>query len=209
MNLQQARNKLEQRKGQKQQLEKNLKQAEKNEKYYDTQVKRHIKAREVLNQFSIFMKKRLQYKMSGLTTLALEAALDDPYKLQVEFVRRRNKTECDIYFDYHGEKVEPKYSGGGAMDIASFALRIASISMQRPPLRNVLVLDEPFKHLKGERANENALQMIKEISTRPEINIQIIMISDERIAREKTLDVADRLFEFSLEDGVTNVNVLK
>jgi len=209
MEIQQARNKLEQKKGRKSQLEKNLQQAEKNITHYKKQVKSHGEAREVLNQLSMYIQERLQYNISNLTTLAIEAVLDDPYKLVVEFVRRRNKTECDIYFDYHGNRVEVKYGGGGAMDIAALALRIASWSMQRPRSRNTLILDEPFKHVKGAQANKNTLKMIKQISSQPEIGAQIIMVADERVSREQIIEVADRLFEFSLEDGVTQVKQLK
>ena len=110
--------------------------------------------------------------------MALEAVMVNPYELVLEFVERRNKTECDILFR-RGERLrDPFYAGLGAVDIASFALRIASWSMSDPKLRNVMVLDEPFKHLKGKEDNERAIQMVKQISEK--LNLQIIMVSDER-----------------------------
>jgi DNA repair exonuclease SbcCD ATPase subunit len=118
----------------------------------------------------------------------------NPYELKVEFIQRRNKTECDLYFVREGHKVDPlTASGVGAVDIASFALRIASWSMKKPRTRNVILLDEPFKHLKGKDANHRVLNMINEISKR--MGLQIIMVSDERIPKEDIIAAADRVFE--------------
>ncbi len=40
-----------------------------------------------------------------------------------------------------------KASGGGVVDVASFALRLASLMLARPIPRRLIVLDEPFKFL--------------------------------------------------------------
>ena len=86
--------------------------------------------------------------------------------------------------------------------MAAFALRVASWSMQFPRTRDVLILDEPFKHLKGEEANRKVLEMVKEISSK--LGLQIIMVSDERISRTATIEAADKVFETSIKKGVTN-----
>jgi hypothetical protein len=147
---------------------------------------------------------QLQYHISDITSLALESVFDDPYELAVEFVQRRNKTECDLYFVRKGNRVDPlTASGVGAVDVACFALRVASWSMNTPHSRPVLLLDEPFKHLKGQEENLRVLDMIKEISKK--LQLQIIMISDERIDREATIAATDRLFEVKIRKGISKI----
>lgn len=165
---------------------------------------RHEKAREIVREVGMKTQQQLQYHISDITSLALEAVFPNPYNLTVEFVQRRNKTECDLFFEREGEKINPiSDSGLGAVDVASFALRVASWSMMRPRTRNVMILDEPFKHLKGAEANKKVLDMINEISKK--MGLQIIMVSDERVSREDIIESADKVFEVSIKNGRSRV----
>jgi DNA repair exonuclease SbcCD ATPase subunit len=202
--IQQLRNKLEQLKGSKIKLEKDIETLHQEIRINIRQLYRHEKAREIIKEVGIKTQQQLQYHISNIVSLALEAVFDDPYELSVEFVLRRNKTECDISFVRDGNKIDPlEDSGGGANDVASFALRVASWSMENPHSRNVIILDEPFKHLKGFDANIRVLDMIKEISQK--LNLQIIMISDERISREDIEAHSDRIFEIKLKNGISKI----
>jgi len=167
----------------------------------------HEKAREIVRKVGLATQSQLQYHISDITSLALEAVFPNPYELKVEFVERRNKTECDLKFIRDENEITPLSEGGlGAADVASFALRVASWSMLRPRTCNTVILDEPFKHLKGEQANLKVLQMINEISRK--LKIQIIMVSDERISREDIIDSADRVFEVSIKNRKSKVEVI-
>jgi DNA repair exonuclease SbcCD ATPase subunit len=206
MDLQTIRQKLEQRKGQKQQLLKNKQRVKQKQKAAKQSLRRCEKAREILKEVAIQTQQQLQYHISNITTTALEAVFDDPYQLEVEFVERRNKTECDIYFTRDDSRVDPlQASGYGAVDVASFALRVASWSMENPRSRPTLILDEPFKHLKGEEANRRVLQMVKEVCDK--LGLQIIMVSDERVSREATIEATDRLFDVSIKNGKSKIKV--
>lgn len=200
--IQQYRRKLEQQKGKRDQVQSDIEKTEKKINQLEIDLDNHEKAREVINEISMYVQKQLQYNISELTSLALEAVFDDPYQLVVEFVRRRNKTECDLYFDYNGNKIDPYLGGGGALDIASFALRLASWSMQRPQSRNVLLLDENFGNL-SDGLQSKAGQMLSEISQK--LGIQIIMVSHKKAL----IDSADRSFNVKLVDGVSQVEQLK
>ena len=119
--------------------------------------------------------KELEFHISDIVSLALAAVFKDPYELKIEFVIRRNKTEADLFFERGGERVHPlTASGGGAVDVASFALRIALWSLKRPKSANTIVLDEPFKFLSVD-LQDKAGQMIREISKK--LELQIIMVS--------------------------------
>jgi len=205
--IQSVRNGLEQQKGKKAQLDSDLALNRTQIREKRRELHRHEQAREIIREVGLKTQQQISYHISDITSLALEAVFDDPYQLEVEFVQRRNKTECDLYFVREGEKVDPlSASGGGAVDVASFALRIASWSMMRPHSRNTIILDEPFKHLKGQQANQRVLDMINEISKK--LNIQIIMVSDERIPREDIIASADKVFEVSIVNGKSKVKEL-
>lgn len=202
--IQQLRNNLEQRKGQKIALEQSITLSVQTIRDLRRSLRRHEQAREVIREVGLKTQQQLQYHIADITSLALEAVFNEPYALTVEFVQRRNKTECDLYFVRQGEQVDPiTASGGGAVDVAAFALRVASWSMARPRTRNVLLLDEPFKHLKGGEANQRVLDMINEISRK--MKLQIIMVSDERISREDIIASSDKVFEVKIKKGVSQV----
>jgi len=204
--IQSVRNGLEQQKGKRAQLDSDLALNRTQIREKRRELHRHEQAREIIREVGLKTQQQISYHISDITSLALEAVFDDPYQLEVEFVQRRNKTECDLYFVREGEKVDPlSASGGGAVDVASFALRIASWSMMRPHSRNTIILDEPFKHLKGQQANQRVLDMINEISKK--LNIQIIMVSDERIPREDIIASADKVFEVSIVNGKSKVEM--
>ena len=160
----------------------------------------HERAREIIREVGLKTQEQLQYHISDITSLALGAVFSDPYKLVVEFVQRRNKTECDLWFERDGERIDPiSASGGGAVDVASFALRIAAWSMQRPRSRQVIILDEPMRFLSVD-LQERASSMIKEISNK--LGLQFIIITHESTLAAE----ADKVFEVTIKKGVTQIS---
>ncbi len=204
ISVKELRIKLERRKGQKIQIEKNIESLEVSLSQSRKDLRAHTRAREVIKKVGLETQQQLSFNISEVTSMALNAVLDKPYELEVEFVEKRNKTECELWFARNGDLIKPYDAGGGALDVAAFALRAASWSMQFPRTRNVLILDEPFKHLKEEESNRKVLEMVREISSK--LGLQIIMVSDERISREATIEAADKVFETSIKKGVTNVS---
>lgn len=157
---------------------------------------------------------QLRYQLSELPKLALSSVFDDPYDFDVRFEQRRGGVEVDFWFIRDGQPISPKDNTGlGPVDIAGMALRPALWSLQNPRCRASIWLDEPFKHLKGQEANKRVLAMLKEICKPiPERNwpgLQIVMVADERASREDIMEVADKIFEFSMrgrQTVVTEIN---
>ena len=190
--IQLLRNKLEQQKGQKFQLEKSLSDLHLSLQNKKRSLIRHEQAKEVVRTVGLVTQQELQFHIEDIVSMALEAVFPDPYKFAVEFVQRRNKTECDLYFVRDENKVDPlTASGVGAVDVASFALRIASWSMMQPRTRNTIILDEPFRYL-SENYQEQASKMVKEISEK--LGIQFLIITHE----EFLTTYADRVFQVSI-----------
>jgi DNA repair exonuclease SbcCD ATPase subunit len=164
------------------------------------ELRKHEEARIVLAQVAQDTQNQLSYRIGDITTLALDSVFPNPYSLSMEFVTRRNKTECDLFFIRNGNICDPiAGSGGGAVDIAALALRVASWAVRRPRNNNVLLLDEPLSHLSA-NLRPQASQMIRTLSQN--IKLQIIMVSHA----EELIEAADVLFETTLQNGVSIVH---
>ena len=199
MNTKELRTILERQRGQQAQLNKSLSTTQDRVKENTRDLRRHEEAREIIQKVGLETQQQLQYHISDITTLALDAVFPEPYQLVAEFVERRNKTECDLYFVREGNKTDPEdASGGGAVDVASFALRIASWSMERPRTRPVMLMDEPLKFLSVD-LQEKASLMIKELANR--LGIQFIIITHE----ETLTEYADRVFQVNIKKGKSKV----
>lgn len=200
MNLIDIRAKLEQQKGQQIQIEQSIVKTKDIIKLKRRDLHSHEQARELVREAGLKTQQSLSFHISEITSLALAGVFDDPYTLEVEFVERRNKTECDLFFTRNGNSINPiDASGGGAVDIASFALRIASWSMENPRHRPTIILDEPLKNLDDDRI-EKGSAMLKEVSER--LGIQFIIVTHE----EALTAWADKVFKVSNRKGVSYVN---
>ncbi len=199
--IKELRNRLEQLKGEKNQLLTQIKQYRQQLRELKQQIIQYEKAREIIREVGLKTQQQLQYHISDITSLALEAVFDDPYTLKVEFVQRRNKTECDLLFVRNGKEIDPlEASGYGAVDIAAFALRVASWSMKTPKTRNTIILDEPMLSLSEDRQSL-ASRMLKEISER--LGIQFIIVTHKELLTE----YADKIF--SVSKGLSEVSSIK
>jgi DNA repair exonuclease SbcCD ATPase subunit len=195
--IQRLRKKLEYKKGQRDRTQQSIDCLEDEISFGKRMSHRHEMALEIVKQVGLTTQKQLEYHLSEQVSLAMEAVFDDPYHLKVNFQEKRGKTEVELLFCRRDMEFPPIGSaGGGAIDIASLALRIAYLSMRRDKkIRPFLLLDEPFSRLKGEDANKKALAIIQEISRN--LKLQIIMVSDERIPREDIIANADKVYEVS------------
>ena len=202
--LHHARRQYEQRVGRKNQLQDQLAETEVKLRGKHREARIAEKAQHVVRAVALETQAQLEYRIASTVSAAQEAVFgDEAYELNVKFKERRGKTECDLLFDRDGQLLDPLASTGyGAVDLAAFALRVACWSMgqERAP---ILLLDEPFKHLKGAEANRRAIQMVKEVSN--ELDLQVIMVSDERAPIEDICEGADRAFRIGLSEGVSTV----
>lgn len=199
MKTQDLRKKFERQTGKRDQLDSSITTLQEGIVEKTRSLRRHHEAKEIIRIVGLMTQEQLQSDISDITSLALDSVFPDPYQLQVEFVIRRNKTECDIFFVRDDMKIEPSIASGvGAMDVASFALRIASWSMMEPHTRNTIILDEPFRNL-SENYQEAASIMLKEISKK--LGIQFIIVTHIHTLAS----YADRIFEVKKRKKVSKV----
>jgi DNA repair exonuclease SbcCD ATPase subunit len=199
--IQQLRHKLEQQKGSRNTTLLSLTTIQRELEGKRISLHKHEEAREIIRKVGAETQNQLTFHIKDIVSLALDSVFDSPYTFGTDFVQRRQRTECDLYFERDGNRIDPMTASGvGAVDIASFALRIASWSMARPRTRNVIILDEPFRFL-SENYQEQAALMLREISQR--LGIQLIVIT-----HNQTLTTyADRIFEINIKKGISQVKI--
>jgi len=149
---------------------------------------------------------QLKFHIENVVNLGLNALFPDEYTFSLEFVVKYKKTEASFVFKKNGHQIEVGpygATGGGVVDMASLALRIAAWSLGKTD--NVLILDEPIQKIQPPALQEIAWQVIKELSKR--LSLQFIIISNSSNNVEFVQDIADRTFVVVKEneeiDGAT------
>ena len=138
---------------------------------------------------------QLRIPLEDMANLALGAVFDTPYTMNVSFVPRRNRTECDITFSRGGKVIKDLEfgGGGGAVDVAAFGLQMSMFALLRGRVRPLLIFDEPLRWLKGGDYPERGALMISELARQLKLIVLIVShIPEQRIG-------ADRLFHMRLE----------
>jgi DNA repair exonuclease SbcCD ATPase subunit len=165
----------------------------------------------LLEDAQIFLQKiaqetqeHLRFQIEDIVNLALETCFPGEYIFQIKFEISRGKTEAELVFlDQKTQRqIDPmNASGGGVIDLTTFALRIACYALERGT-DNVIVLDEPFRFLSRD-LQQRAGEILKILSER--MNLQIIMVSHIG----EIIDVADKVFEVKKnENGISRVKVV-
>ena len=117
----------------------------------------------------------LEFRISDIVTSSLAAVFDDPYEFKVRFDIKRSKTEAVLLFTRDGMEIDPlTASGGGVVEVAALALRIACFLISSPKPAPVLVLDEPAKCVSA-GFREKYADLLETLSSK--LGIQIIMIT--------------------------------
>ena len=155
-----------------------LEQAKTEKLLADQKLVTSTEARRVLQAVAQSIQQTVHGKIAGVVSRCLSLIFDEPYEFRINFVQKRNKTEAELVFVRDGNEIDPMTaSGGGVVDVTSFALRLACLMLARPATRRVIVLDEPFKFVSAEyrgRVRDMLLELAEQMG------IQFIMVTHVR-----------------------------
>ena len=124
-------------------------------------------------------------KIARVVTACLQTVFTDmDYEFKLRFDRKRNRTEAKPILIKDGHEIENPYDktekdnrsseSGGVLDIAGFTCQVAAIILSKPPIRPLLVMDEPFKGLSVEY-RAGARQIIQTLAK--DFGIQFLMVT--------------------------------
>ena len=117
-------------------------------------------------------------RIADLVEKCLGAVFDSPYQFQIKFVKKRGKTEAHPVFVRDGNELSYKDVGGGVIDVTSFALRLACLSLMNPRPRRLLVLDESFKFVSKRKDYRERIKILLETLSK-EMSFQIILVTHD------------------------------
>jgi hypothetical protein len=138
-----------------------------------------LKAQEILQHIAENTQNVAHKHIAGVVSRVMKGVFgEDAYEFKIDFVKRRGKTEAEIKFIKDDLVLDdPKNeSGGGAIQVAAFALRVACLLLSVPVLRRVLCFDEPLLHVNGVEYRNRISGMLRDLSN--ELGIQFIIASD-------------------------------
>jgi len=178
-------------------LRKQLKDETDNNIYHKERLLGAEKARIRIQLVARKTQENLRYHIENIVSLALSAVFPDPPEFCAEFVTKRNQPECNLMFVENGQEYKPiDGSGGGPLDVASFALRTTFWSLNKN--RRTLILDEPFKYVSPDLQSKVS-DMLRLVSDK--LELQIIMVSHA----EDINTSADKTFQVVKEKGESKI----
>jgi len=204
IDLKTLRHTLERKKGERDVVERRTIELDSLSKELERQVSFSEQAQIIIQAVARQTQKQLEYRVGELVSLAQASVFDDPWSLNLDFVLRRGKTECDLRWqksDGRGSGDIRYGGGGGEADVAALGLQFAMWSLQRPRTRNIMFLDEPARFLKGGDLPERGALMIKSISH--SLGLQMLIVSHI----PDQIEGADKIFECINKGGETQINV--
>jgi ABC-type sulfate/molybdate transport systems ATPase subunit len=71
-------------------------------------------------------------------------------------------------------------AGGGVVDVAAFALRLACLMLRRPKGRRLLVLDEAFRFLSERKEYRNRVRDLL-VSLSEEMQVQVVLVTHDPV----------------------------
>lgn len=150
------------------------------------------KAQAFIQKIAKETQSKIRFHIEDIVQLALDTCFLNKYEFIIDFVVERNKTVAKILFKEHGKEIDPmNSSGGGVVDIASFALRLAAWSLSKT--RPIIILDEPFKFLSRD-LHIRAGEIMRQLSDK--LKLQIIMVTHN----PSMVEVSNRIFEVKLKN---------
>lgn len=140
------------------------------------QEKHTLEAQAILQDISRQVQEIAHEQIASVVTRCLEAVFqEDAYTFKIEFEEKRGRTEAKLLFVKDGNEIDPvDASGGGVIDVASFALRLSCLVLSRPACRRLLVLDEPYKYLSKDY--QPYMREMLEILSK-EFGVQVILVT--------------------------------
>lgn len=133
-------------------------------------------AQSYLQEIAQTTQQKSHKQIAKVVSKCLSAVFEKPYELKIEFDRKRDRTEAKFVYYRDGQKLNPYITSGGVRDVASLALRIASLILSLPPTRRLLVLDEPFTALSA--GNKPKIARLLEILSE-ELKMQFILTTHD------------------------------
>lgn len=160
------------------QAEEKLHDCEESLKEAQTEYQNHLKARAIVQEISAAVQQKVHDKIAGIVEKCLSTVFEDAYEFCIRWDCKRGKTEAVLVFIRDGVELDDPLNqvGGGVIDVAALALRLASILLSNPKRRKLLVLDEPLKNVRGKENRRRVRNLLQSLAD--DMGMQIVLNVD-------------------------------
>lgn len=195
--IQQINSNIDKNTGRKAYIEEEISNNSKRLTDLECKLARQEDARLILQTIAQKTQQNLVYRISDTVELCLNSVFNSNYKFVLNFIKKRNKTEAEMYLaDGDGQYSILDSCGGGISDVVTFALRIVLWNLQRPRSSRVIILDEPFKFLSRDLQKKASL-LVKNISNK--LEVQFIIVSHQ----SNIIEYADKIFKVDKPEKIS------
>lgn len=159
-------------------------------------------AAELLQAATETRRGELKDRVEVLVTRGIRAVFDRPdYEFAFNVTRQRGFMGVVpvLRSDYHGKRLEASLReghGGGVCDVVAFVLRVVILSLVRPKMAPILILDESFRNVAAEHLRGVASLLVE---LNRSAGIQFVLVTH----KPELLDAADVIYRARLEEGET------
>jgi len=135
-----------------------------------------LEAQQIAQEVAQQVQEQAHSRIAGVVSRCLETVFEDDYGFEILFERKRGRTEANLVLTKDGHIVDDPLNAdsGGVCEVAAMALRLACITLNKPNLRRLLVLDEPFGAVSVEY-QENIRLLLDGLAE--DFGFQIIMVT--------------------------------
>lgn len=160
-----------------QRLQDQLKEDKRRYNQADENLADATEANDILQAVAQEIQTQAHYQISAVVSKCLAVVFEEPYKFEIEFDRKRNRTQANLILTRDGLSIGTPMdaAGGGVIDVAAFALRVSVLLLQRPAKRRLLVLDEPFKFVHPPERRPRIVTMLQMLSN--DFGVQFLIVT--------------------------------
>jgi DNA repair exonuclease SbcCD ATPase subunit len=113
--------------------------------------------------------------LGRIVSKCLAAVFEDPYEFKLVFKQLANRTQVQFLLERDLEEFDPLTStGGGVVDVASFALRIAALMLSVQGQRKLVIADEPFRFVSAQY-RQHVRMLLERLAE--EFDLQLILVT--------------------------------
>lgn len=149
-----------------------------------------LQAQKIVQEVAEAIQNQAHRQIASVVSRCLETVFEDnAYEFQINFEQKRGRTEAELVFIRDRLEIDPtEAAGGGVVDVAAFALRLACLMLSIPRRRKLLLLDEPFRFLSKEyrpKIRELLIELAKELKMQ-----MVIVTHDPMLQIGKVVEIS-------------------
>ena len=164
----------------------------------------HAEECNVLRVVGELLQQKIKERVEKLVTMVLRGIFGPDYRFFLDIDHKRGQAVATpmIEFPFKGEMICAEVrdaKGGGIVNVTAFVLQVVVLSLSRPRLAKVMILDEVFKNV----SREYLPKVAELLGTLSRITkIQFVLVTH----KGEFAEAADKVFEVSKnEAGVTKI----